>query len=180
MFGIGYSLALAPGQPLNIRVGHGWDLHRLAPISPGGPARPLILGGIPLGGPVGVIAHSDGDPLLHALTDAILGALALPDIGQLYPDTDPRWAGQDSATFLKDALSKATGWGWSVSNVDATVILQAPKLAPHKDAIRRNLSVLLGISMADVNVKAKTHEGVDAVGKGEAVEAHVVLLLRQP
>lgn len=126
---------------------------------------------------VAAVGHSDADALLHAITDAILGALALPDIGQLFPDTDERWRGVDSAVFLREALRRAAEAGWQVGNVDATVVLERPKIGPRKDEVRRSIAGLLGIEEGRVNVKGKTHERVDAVGEGRAIEAHAVVLL---
>ena len=163
-----------------MRIGHGYDLHRLEPLSPAGAGRPFVLGGVRLEhddrgwGPVG---HSDADALLHAVTDAILGALALPDIGQLFPDTDAAWDGADSGVFLERAVREARERGWRVVNIDCTVILERPKLSPVKEKIRANLARLLGVKVGAVNVKGKTHEKLDAVGEGRAVEAHVVALL---
>lgn len=161
----------------NLRIGHGYDLHRLEPPPPAGKGRPFILGGVRLEHPVGPVGHSDGDALYHAVTDAILGALALPDIGQLFPDNDPRHAGRDSADFLREAARQAAGAGWAVVNLDATVILERPKLSPVKDEMRANIARLLGVTIDRVNIKGKTHEKVDAVGEGRAVEVHVVTLL---
>ncbi|MCE7974682.1 MAG: 2-C-methyl-D-erythritol 2,4-cyclodiphosphate synthase [Leptolyngbya sp. PLA1] len=163
----------------HFRIGHGYDLHRLEPQAPVGQGRPLILAGVRLAHDRGPIAHSDGDALYHAVTDAILGALALPDIGQLFPDTDPRHESQDSEVFLRAAADRAAALGWHVENLDATVILERPKLSPHKDAMRANLARVLAISDDRVNVKGKTHERVDAVGEGRAVEVHAVVLLRR-
>lgn len=162
-----------------IRVGHGYDLHRLEALAPAGAGKPLVLGGVRLEHDRGVVAHSDGDALYHAVTDAILGALALPDIGQLFPDTDPRHESQDSAVFLQAAGLKAKTLGWKIGNIDATVILERPKLSPHKDAMRANIARVLGIGLGDVNIKGKTHEKVDAVGEGRAVEVHVVVLMEK-
>jgi 2-C-methyl-D-erythritol 2,4-cyclodiphosphate synthase len=136
-----------------------------------------VIGGVPIASDRGPVAHSDGDALLHAVTDAILGALALPDIGQLFPDTDPRHAGADSASFLAEAMRLAREGSWSIANVDATVILERPKLSPHKRAIRERVASLLGVEHSVVNVKGKTHERVDAVGEGRAIEVHAVVLL---
>lgn len=158
----------------NLRVGHGYDLHRLEPAAPG---RSLVLGGVLLESNVAAVGHSDGDALLHAVTDAILGALALPDIGQLFPDTDPRWKGADSAVFIGEARRRAEEAGWRVANVDTTVVLERPKLAARKEEMRANLARLLGVGVDCVNVKGKTHERVDAVGEGRAVEVHAVVLL---
>jgi 2-C-methyl-D-erythritol 2,4-cyclodiphosphate synthase len=170
----------SPYEP-PFRVGHGYDLHRLDRYAPLGRGRPMVLGGVRLaaGGnaEVGPVAHSDGDVLLHAITDALLGAAGLPDIGQLFPDTDPAHEGRDSGEFLMEAITRLAADGWSVANVDATVILERPKIGPHKDAIRANLARLLAIAPGQVNIKGKTHEGVDAVGQGLAVEAHAVVLI---
>jgi len=160
------------------RVGHGYDLHRLEPVPPAGDGRALVVGGVHLEHDRGPIAHSDGDALMHAVTDAILGALGLPDIGELFPDTDPRWSGQASHAFLEHAAGLARQAGYAITNIDATVILERPKVAPHKAAMRANIAKALGIDPSRVNVKGKTHERVDAVGEGRAVEAHAVALLR--
>lgn len=159
------------------RIGHGYDLHRLESPPPKGQGRPFILGGVRLDHPMGPVGHSDGDALYHAVTDALLGALALPDIGQLFPDHDPRHAGQDSAEFLSEAARRAAAAGWRVVNLDCTVILERPKLSPVKEAIRANLARLLNVAIDRVNVKGKTHENVDAIGEGRAVEVHAVVLL---
>ncbi len=159
------------------RIGHGFDLHRLDPLVPDGQGKPLILAGVKLAHPRGPVGHSDGDALYHAVTDAVLGALALPDIGELFPDTDARHAGRDSAEFLAEAVRRANVAGWVVVNLDATVVMERPKISPHKQRMRDNLALLLGVHVDRVNVKGKTHEGVDAVGRGEAVEVHVVVLL---
>ncbi|MBL8746964.1 MAG: 2-C-methyl-D-erythritol 2,4-cyclodiphosphate synthase [Phycisphaerae bacterium] len=161
----------------NFRIGHGYDLHRLEPFPPAGNGRPFVLGGLRLDHERGPVGHSDGDALYHAVTDAILGALALPDIGQLFPDTDPRHQGQDSADFVAEAARRASSAGWCISNLDATVILEKPRLSPVKDAMRDNIARLLGVPIDRVNIKGKTHEKVDAVGEGRAVEVHVVVLL---
>ncbi|MBX3375500.1 MAG: 2-C-methyl-D-erythritol 2,4-cyclodiphosphate synthase [Phycisphaeraceae bacterium] len=163
-------------QVPNIRIGHGYDLHRLAPLSGAGErGRPMVLGGIRFVSEVGPVGHSDGDALLHAVTDAILGALALPDIGQLFPDTDPKWAGANSETFLAEALKLAAGW--KIVNLDATVILEKPKIGAKKEEVRKNLARILGVDQGQVNIKGKTHERVDAVGEGRAIEVHAVILL---
>jgi 2-C-methyl-D-erythritol 2,4-cyclodiphosphate synthase len=125
------------------------------------------------------VAHSDGDALLHAVTDALLGAIAAPDIGQLFPDTDPRNESQDSMVFLTEAARRVRAAGYEVANVDATVILERPKIGPLKGRMRANIAACLGIGVEAVNVKGKTHERVDAVGEGRAVEVHCVLLLEQ-
>ena len=159
------------------RIGHGYDLHRLEPPPPAGAGRPFILGGVLLDHPVGPVAHSDGDALLHAVTDALLGALGGPDIGQLFPDTDPRHAAADSRVFLAEAVRRVAAAGLALANLDATVILERPRIGPHKDAMRRAIAGCLGVPIDRVNVKGKTHERVDAVGEGRAVEVHCVVLL---
>ncbi|MBL8764164.1 MAG: 2-C-methyl-D-erythritol 2,4-cyclodiphosphate synthase [Phycisphaerae bacterium] len=162
------------------RVGLGYDLHRIEPLPPNGHGRPFVLGGVQISEPgatTGPVGHSDADVLLHAVTDAILGALGLPDIGQLFPDTDPRHAGADSRVFLELAAARTRAAGWAVANLDAVVILERPKISPFKERIRASVASMLGIGAAQVNVKGKTHERVDAVGEGRAVEAHVVALL---
>jgi 2-C-methyl-D-erythritol 2,4-cyclodiphosphate synthase len=137
----------------------------------------LVLGGVRLEHDRGPVAHSDGDALYHAVTDALLGAIAEPDIGQLFPDTDPRHDAQDSEIFLAEAVRRVRAVGLQVVNLDATVILERPKLSPHKDAMRANIARVLGVEVSCVNVKGKTHEKVDAVGEGRAVEVHVVVLV---
>ncbi len=123
------------------------------------------------------MSHSDGDALLHAVTDAILGALAEPDIGQLFPDDDPRWKDGDSRRFLEEALRRMRARGYELSNLDATVICERPKLGPRKEELRRTLATLLGAEPSCINLKGKTHERVDAVGEGRAIEVHAVALL---
>ncbi len=182
-----------PG-PLPMRIGHGWDLHRLEPRPPVGKGRAMIVGGVKLpdptpgggggwgvgergGAPVGPVGHSDGDVLYHAVTDALLGALGQQDIGQLFPDTDPKHEGQDSAVFLEEAVRRVHVAGYVVGNLDTTVVLERPKIGPHKERIRANLARLLGVPPDRVNVKGKTHEKVDSVGEGRAIEAHACVLL---
>lgn len=157
------------------RVGFGYDIHRTGNPLQG--ARPMVLGGVPIPGAPPIVAHSDGDALCHAVTDAILGALALPDIGQLFPDTDPRYQGADSRTFLEAAVAKAASMGYRIVNVDATVILERPKLSPLKEQMRSQLAAMLSLDVSRVNIKGKTHEGLDALGRCEGVEVHAVVLL---
>ncbi|MGH7130476.1 MAG: 2-C-methyl-D-erythritol 2,4-cyclodiphosphate synthase [Phycisphaerales bacterium] len=167
-----------PPTALEPRVGHGYDLHRLEAVAPAGAGRPMILGGVKIPeSPVGPVGHSDGDVLYHCVTDALLGALGLPDIGQLFPDTDPRHDGRDSAEFLTEAVKRVREAGYRVGNLDVTVIAERPKLGPIKQQVRGNLARLLGVEVARVNVKGKTHEKVDAVGEGRAIECHAVVLL---
>ncbi len=170
--GIGY----APGMPA-YRIGHGYDLHRLEALPPDGEGRPFVLGGVGIEHTAGPVGHSDGDALLHAVTDALLGAICEPDIGQLFPDDDPRHDGEDSSVFLREAVRRLEARGLSIGNVDVTVICQRPKIGPHKAAIRASLAGLMGCPVDDVNLKGKTHEGVDAVGEGRAIEVHAVALL---
>lgn len=161
----------------SLRIGHGYDLHRLEPRAPAGSGRPLILGGLPLESERGPISHSDGDAVLHAVTDAILGAMGEPDIGQLFPDSAPENAGRDSADFLREASGRMRTAGLELVNVDITLILERPKVSTHKADMIASIARLLGIRAERVNLKGKTHEGVDAVGRGEAVEVHCVALL---
>jgi len=164
-------------QTAALRIGHGYDLHRLEPLAPVGRGRPFILGGVRFDHPVGPVGHSDGDAVYHAVVDALLGALGLPDIGQAFPDTDPKWDGQDSAHFVVAAREAIARAGYAVVNIDATVICERPKLADRKGEMIANIARLLGIDAATVNLKGKTREKVDAVGEGRAVEVHVVALL---
>lgn len=147
-------------------------MHRLEE----GPYK-LILGGVDIPHDRGCVAHSDGDALLHTVTDALLGALGEPDIGQLFPDNDPKWKGQTSDVFVREAVRLMRARGYTLGNLDVTVILQRPKLSPHKDAIKTNLCALLDAHPSVVNVKAKTHEKVDSMGEGRSVACHAVVLL---
>ncbi|KAI3933605.1 hypothetical protein MKX01_032710 [Papaver californicum] len=156
---------------LPFRVGHGFDLHRLEP------GYPLIIGGISIPHDRGCEAHSDGDVLLHCVVDAILGALGLPDIGQIFPDNDPKWKGAASSVFIKEAVRLMDEAGYEIGNLDATLILQRPKVSPHKENIRANLSELLGADPSVINLKAKTHEKVDSLGENRSIAAHTVVLL---
>lgn len=167
---------------MNYRIGHGYDLHRLEPIA-GAPTgtlvRPLIVGGVVLESDRGLIAHSDGDVLYHAVVDALMGALGLPDIGQMFPDKAPENSGRDSADFMTEAARRTRDAGWRVVNLDATVILERPRIGPVKNQMRQKIAELLGCDSSCVNVKGKSHERVDAVGEGRAIEAHVVVLLER-
>lgn len=155
------------------RTGLGWDVHRLAP------QRPLILGGVTIPSEFGLEGHSDADILSHAITDAILGAAALGDIGMHFPDTDARWKGADSVTFLQEALSLAKAAGFELVNVDSTVILERPKLKDYRTAIREKLAAALGLALDRVSVKFKTAEEVGPVGEGRSAEAQAVVTLRR-
>ena len=154
------------------RIGIGTDLHRLEA------GRRLVLGHVAIEFDRGPVGHSDGDALLHAIIDALLGAAGLPDIGELFPDTDPAYKGIDSARLLERALALAADRGFAPVNVDATIHAERPRLGPHKRAIREEVARLLGLAPEAVSVKAKTHEGVDAVGRGEAIACTVVIGLR--
>ncbi len=159
--------------PSEVRVGTGYDLHRLVD------GRPLILGGVTIPFDRGLGGHSDADVLSHAVTDAILGAASLGDIGQHFPDTDPRWEGASSIDLLAEVVAMAQDRGWALANVDATVIAERPKLGPHRAAIVERLSRALCLPPGAVSVKAKTNEGVDATGRGEAIAVHAVVLLER-
>lgn len=156
---------------MNLRVGTGYDIHRLVP------GRPLILGGVHIPHVLGLAGHSDADALLHAVSDALLGAAALGDIGQLFPDGDPRLAGADSAELLREVVARVRAAGWRPINIDSTVIAERPLLAPHIGGMRGNLANLLGLPLGAVSVKAKTHEGLDALGRQEAIAAQAVVLI---
>lgn len=154
------------------RVGIGYDLHRLVE------GRPLIIGGVTIPCDKGALGHSDADVVCHAVIDAVLGAACAGNVGQHYPDTDPRWKNASSITLLRDAMARVTGQGLAVENVDVTVVLERPKIAPFILEIRTRLAEALGIDVARVSVKGKTNEGLDALGRGEAIAAHSVALLR--
>jgi 2-C-methyl-D-erythritol 2,4-cyclodiphosphate synthase len=165
----------------SMRVGHGYDLHRLEPRPPAGSGRPLIIGGVTLEFDRGPVAHSDGDVLFHAVVDALMGALSMPDIGQMFPDDAPENNGRDSADFLSEAARRVTSANFLIASIDATVILERPRIGPVKEQMRQNIAKHLRMSPELVNVKGKSHERVDAVGESRAVEAHVVaLLVRRP
>ncbi|HSV69297.1 MAG TPA: 2-C-methyl-D-erythritol 2,4-cyclodiphosphate synthase [Methylibium sp.] len=157
---------------LNFRIGEGWDTHALVT------GRKLILGGVEIPHSHGLLGHSDADALLHALTDAVLGAAGLGDIGRHFPDTDPRYAGADSRVLLAEAVQRVRDAGWAVGNVDATIVAQAPKMAPHIPKMVECIAGCLGVAPAQVNVKAKTAEKMGPVGEGRAIEARAVCLLR--
>lgn len=154
-----------------MRVGSGWDLHLLVE------GRPLMIGGVRIPSPKGEKAHSDGDVLLHAVIDALLGACALGDIGTHFPPSEPQWKDADSRDLLRRSLVLVEEAGYRVGNLDCTVVLQIPKLGPHKETIRKRMAEDLGIPASAVSVKAKTKEGVDAAGRGEAVEAFASVLV---
>lgn len=153
-------------------MGIGHDTHRLVAD------RPLILGGVRLDHPFGLVGHSDADVVMHAVADALLGAAALGDIGEHYPDTDPQWRGLDGGRLLGEVVARVASAGWAASNCDVTVHAQAPKLGAHKAAIRDNLARLLGLDAGAVNVKAKTGEHVGPIGRAEAIACEAAVLLR--
>lgn len=157
-----------------MRVGEGWDLHALVP------GRALIIGGVMLDHPMGLLGHSDADVLLHAVTDALLGAAGLGDIGTHFPDTDAAFRGADSLVLLADAARSVRAKGYRIGNIDSTVIAQSPRLAPHITSMRRNIAAALDVDIEQVNVKAKTAERMGPVGQGLAMEARAVALLFYP
>jgi 2-C-methyl-D-erythritol 2,4-cyclodiphosphate synthase len=157
-----------------VRTGLGFDTHAFAP------GRRLILGGVDVPHEQGLAGHSDADVLTHAVIDALLGAAALGDIGQHFPDTDPRYADADSLGLLRTVVAELGGRGWEIGNVDATVVLERPKLAPHRDAIRSSLATALGVALDAVNVKATTGERMGFVGRGEGAAALAVATIKGP
>lgn len=156
---------------MTMRIGEGWDVHRLLE------GRPLILGGVVIPHSHGLLGHSDADALAHAITDALLGAAGLGDIGRHFPDTDAAFKGADSMVLLAEAARRVRAAGWQIGNIDSTVIAQAPKLAPHIEAMRARLAEVLGLMADQLNVKAKTAEKLGPVGEGLAMEARAVCLL---
>ena len=155
----------------NIRVGEGWDVHALVP------GRRLVIGGVQIPYDRGLLGHSDADVLLHAITDALLGAAGLGDIGTHFPDTDAQFGGADSSLLLAEAARRVRAQGWRIGNVDSTVVAQAPRLAPHIAAMRAAVAAALAIEPVQVNVKAKTAEKLGPVGQGQSIEARAVVLL---
>ncbi|MBP9685931.1 MAG: 2-C-methyl-D-erythritol 2,4-cyclodiphosphate synthase [Rhodoferax sp.] len=153
------------------RIGEGWDIHALVE------GRKLMLGGVEIPHSKGLLGHSDADALLHAITDALLGAAALGDIGTHFPDTDAAFRGADSAVLLAEAARRVRAKGFEIGNVDSTVIAQAPKLAPHIGTMRARIAQVLGVAVEQVNVKAKTAEKMGPVGEGLAMEARAIILL---
>jgi 2-C-methyl-D-erythritol 4-phosphate cytidylyltransferase/2-C-methyl-D-erythritol 2,4-cyclodiphosphate synthase len=159
-------------QPSALRMGEGWDVHELVA------GRPLILGGVTIPHTHGLLAHSDGDALLHAIIDAMFGAAALGDIGRHFPDTDAAFKGADSIALLTEAAQRVRAAGWQVVNIDSTIVAQAPKMAPHIEAMRQRIAGALALDIARVNVKAKTAEKMGPVGEGRAIEARAICLLQ--
>ena len=153
------------------RIGHGYDVHRLVE------GRRLILGGVDIAWELGLLGHSDADVLVHAVMDALLGAAALGDIGKLFPDTDPEYAGADSLKLLAEVMRRLRAAGFEVSNIDATVVAQRPKLAPHIDAMRENIARAAALAPSQVSVKATTEEKLGFTGEGLGIAAHAVALI---
>lgn len=156
---------------MNIRIGEGWDVHALVP------GRRLVIGGVEIEHPVGLLGHSDADVLLHAITDALLGAAALGDIGSHFPDTDAAFRGADSGVLLAEAARRVRAAGYEVGNIDSTVIAQAPRLAAHIPGMRVVIAHAAGVALGQVNVKAKTAERLGPVGQGLAIEARAAVLI---
>ena len=157
----------------NLRIGHGYDVHRLTE------GRALILGGVTIPYEKGLLGHSDADVLTHAVMDALLGAAALGDIGKLFPDSDAAYKGISSIELLKRVKERLTEAGFETVNLDATILAQAPKLAPYRDEMRGNIACALGIPVSRVSVKATTEEGLGFTGSGEGIAAHAIALLEQ-
>jgi len=185
-------------EPIPFRIGHGFDIHRMAPIQVAG--QPIIIGGVEITHTpqkwtdadgqyvakgeihetlLGVVAHSDGDVIYHSIVDAIFGALTLPDIGQVFQDTDPRWKGCDSSKFMQHAFTVMQGYGYKIGNLDVTLILERPKVAGFKPAMKENIVRLLQTTPGRVNIKARTHERLDSVGELRSLSCHVVLTLER-
>lgn len=183
-------------EKLPIRIGHGFDIHRMAPLEEAG--QPVVIGGVTIthkpqkwtdadgkyvkAGEIfetelGVVAHSDGDVVYHSIVDAIFGALTLPDIGQVFQDSDPRWKGCDSSKFMEHAMTVLDDYGYKIGNLDVTLILERPKVASFKPAMKENIVRLLETTPGRVNIKARTHERVDSVGELRSLSCHVVLTL---
>ena len=184
-------------EKLPIRIGHGFDIHRMAPLQEAG--QPVVIGGVDIPhGPqkwrdvegkyakkagdyfetqLGVVAHSDGDVIYHSVVDAIFGALTLPDIGQVFQDSDPRWKGCDSSKFMEHAYTVMKDYGYKIGNIDVTLILERPKVAKFKPAMKENIVALLHTTPGRVNIKARTHERVDSVGELRSLSCHVVITL---
>lgn len=156
----------------SLRIGHGYDIHRVVS------GRPLVLGGVRFSVDFGLEGHSDADCLTHAICDALLGAAALPDIGHFFPNTDPKWKNADSQLLLRQVIGELGQRGFAVVNVDATLIAERPRIAPHLPAMKAALSASTGLPADRIGLKATTNEGSDAIGRGEAIAAHAVALLR--
>lgn len=153
------------------RIGQGFDVHALVP------GRPLIVGGVDIPFGHGLLGHSDADVLLHAVTDALLGAAGLGDIGSRFSDKDPRWAGADSMIFLSHVCSLLSERGFQIANIDATILAERPKMQPHIQAMKTKLAETMGVDPSRLNIKAKTNEGLDAIGRGEAIGALAIVMI---
>ena len=156
---------------MNFRIGHGYDIHRIAPN------RPMVLGGVTFDVPFGLEGHSDADALTHAICEALLGAAGLPDIGHHFPNTDPAFAGIDSQILLERVAADLTARGWTIGNIDASLIAEQPKIQPVLEAMRTKLAASAGIEPSQVGLKATTNEGAGSIGRGEAIAAHAVALI---
>lgn len=154
-----------------MRIGHGYDVHKLVPN------RKCIIGGVTIPHETGLLGHSDADVLLHAIMDALLGACALGDIGHLFPDNDPKFEGADSLTLLKEVGKHLSDHGWTLGNLDATIVAQAPKLAPYIPHIRENIANALGVQVCQISIKATTEEGLGFTGSRQGIAAHAVCLV---
>lgn len=164
-------MSASSGQLLPYRIGQGYDIHRT------GADCPLVLGGVVIPAASGLFGHSDADPLLHAIIDALLGAAALGDIGAHFPPGDERWRGADSRVLLQQAVKLVQEAGYTIGNIDTTVIAEQPRIGPHVPAIRAAIAAAAGVAVSQVSVKGKTNEGLDAVGRGEAIAAQAVVIL---
>lgn len=156
-----------------MRIGHGYDVHKLVE------GRKCIIGGVDIPSPVGLLGHSDADVLLHAVSDALLGAAAMGDIGHLFPDTDDRWRGADSLKLLEEVANQVKSKGYTINNIDSTIIAQAPKMAPHINDMRKNIATACGIDVDCVSVKATTEEGLGFTGAMEGISAHAVCIINK-
>lgn len=156
-----------------MRIGHGYDVHKLVE------GRKCIIGGVDIPSPVGLLGHSDADVLLHAVSDALLGAAAMGDIGHLFPDTDDRWRGVDSLKLLEEVANQVKSKGYTINNIDSTIIAQAPKMAPHINDMRKNIATACGIDVDCVSVKATTEEGLGFTGAKEGISAHAVCIINK-
>lgn len=155
-----------------MRIGHGYDVHKLVE------GRKLIVGGVEIPHTLGLLGHSDADVLLHAISDALLGAAALGDIGGMFPDTDEKWKGSDSLKLLEAVADRVKGEGYMIENIDSTLIAQAPKMKPHIDKMRANIALACGIDVSQVSVKATTEEHLGFTGREEGISAHAVVLIK--
>ncbi len=156
-----------------MRIGHGYDVHKLVE------GRKCIIGGVDIPSPVGLLGHSDADVLLHAVSDALLGAAAMGDIGHLFPDTDDKWRGADSLKLLEEVANQVKSKGYTINNIDSTIIAQAPKMAPHINDMRKNIATACGIDVDCVSVKATTEEGLGFTGAKEGISAHAVCIINK-